>query len=93
MRLTEPDDEDDGEDGEVDGEVLRERDLDVMPYKPPGPPPQTGLHRYVFVALVPSNGTTDRLNLEKPGDRQHWVSILRTGVAAWLLRFCANVCV
>ncbi|KAK5127223.1 hypothetical protein LTR85_008585 [Meristemomyces frigidus] len=45
---------------------------DIMPYKPPGPPPKTGKHRYVFVALAPKNGTTEKLSLSKPGDRQHW---------------------
>lgn len=45
---------------------------EVMPYKPPGPPPKTGKHRYVFVALAPLNGTTEKLHLTKPGDRQHW---------------------
>lgn len=44
----------------------------VMPYKPPGPPPKTGKHRYVFVALAPKNGTEEGLDLVKPGDRQHW---------------------
>jgi hypothetical protein len=48
-------------------------DLDeVMPYKPPGPPEKTGKHRYVFLAFVPSNGTTDRLHPSKPSDRKHW---------------------
>ncbi|KAM0705527.1 hypothetical protein Q7P35_006886 [Cladosporium inversicolor] len=45
---------------------------EIMPYKPPGPPPKTGKHRYVFVALAPVNGTTERLNLSKPGERQRW---------------------
>lgn len=46
----------------------------VMPYKPPGPPPKTGKHRYVFLVLAPANGTTDPLRLSKPGDRKHWGS-------------------
>nr|POF12783.1 uncharacterized protein CFP56_09934 [Quercus suber] len=45
---------------------------DVMPYKPPGPPPKTGKHRYVFVVLAPLNGTRERLNLRKPAERFHW---------------------
>lgn len=45
---------------------------EIMPYKPPGPPPKTGKHRYVFVALAPTNGTTDRLHLSTPKDRQRW---------------------
>jgi hypothetical protein len=48
-------------------------DLDeVVAYKPPAPPEKTGPHRYVFLALVPSNGTTDRLHLSKPSGRKHW---------------------
>ncbi|KAF2773411.1 carboxypeptidase Y inhibitor [Teratosphaeria nubilosa] len=45
---------------------------DVIEYKPPGPPPKTGKHRYVFAALIPQNGTTDKLHLSKPSDRKHW---------------------
>jgi len=45
---------------------------DIMPYKPPGPPPKTGKHRYVFVALAPVNGTTEKLNLSKPEGRRRW---------------------
>jgi hypothetical protein len=48
-------------------------DLDtVMAYKAPGPPEKTGRHRYVFLAFVPSNGTTDKLHLSKPSGRKHW---------------------
>lgn len=55
-----------------------------MPYKPPGPPPKTGKHRYVFVALAPINGTTERLNLSKPGDRQRWgFEGERAGLREW----------
>lgn len=45
---------------------------DVMEYKPPGPPPKTGKHRYVFLVFAPKNGTTKPLHLSKPEDRQHW---------------------
>ncbi|GAB7365179.1 hypothetical protein MBLNU230_g6266t1 [Neophaeotheca triangularis] len=45
---------------------------EIMPWKPPGPPPTTGKHRYIFVAMLPLNGTTDELDLRKPADRQHW---------------------
>lgn len=45
---------------------------EIMPYKAPGPPPKTGKHRYVFVALAPTNGTTERLYLSTPKDRQRW---------------------
>ena len=47
---------------------------DVVKYRPPGPPPKTGKHRYVFLALVAANGTTDKLILAKPKDRKHWGS-------------------
>jgi phosphatidylethanolamine-binding protein (PEBP) family uncharacterized protein len=45
---------------------------DVIEYKPPGPPPKTGKHRYVFLVFAPKNGTTEPLHLSKPKDRQHW---------------------
>lgn len=45
---------------------------DVVEYKPPGPPPKTGKHRYVFLVFAPKNGTTEPLYLSKPKDRQHW---------------------
>ncbi|KAK8046685.1 PEBP-like protein [Apiospora saccharicola] len=45
---------------------------EIVPYKPPGPPPKTGKHRYVFLAFAPINGTTDPLHVSKPEDRQHW---------------------
>ena len=44
----------------------------IVSYKPPGPPPKTGQHRYVFTAFAPANGTTDKLHLSKPAERQHW---------------------
>jgi len=57
---------------------------EVMPYKPPGPPPKTGKHRYVFLVFAPANGTTESLNLTKPSDRKHWGSgEERVGVAWW----------
>ena len=45
---------------------------DIIEYKPPGPPPKTGKHRYVFLVFAPKNGTTEPLHLSKPKDRQHW---------------------
>ncbi|KAL9080185.1 MAG: hypothetical protein Q9157_001030 [Trypethelium eluteriae] len=45
---------------------------DLVPYKPPGPPPKTGKHRYVFIAFKPANGTSSPLNLTAPSERQHW---------------------
>lgn len=57
---------------------------DVIEYKPPGPPPKTGKHRYVFLVFAPSNGTTLPLNLTKPKDRQHWgTGEERGGVRDW----------
>lgn len=57
---------------------------DVMEYKPPGPPPKTGKHRYVFLVFAPTNGTTLPLNLSKPKDRQHWgTGEERGGVRDW----------
>jgi len=40
---------------------------EVIEYKPPGPPPKTGYHRYVFLLLE-----GDNTNLTAPEDRQHW---------------------
>jgi phosphatidylethanolamine-binding protein (PEBP) family uncharacterized protein len=45
---------------------------DVVQYKPPGPPPKTGKHRYVFLVFAPRNGTTEPLHLSEPEDRRHW---------------------
>jgi phosphatidylethanolamine-binding protein (PEBP) family uncharacterized protein len=45
---------------------------DVVEYKPPGPPPKTGKHRYVFLVFAPKNGTSETLHLSKPKERQHW---------------------
>ncbi|KAF2281359.1 PEBP-like protein [Westerdykella ornata] len=47
-------------------------DDEVVEWKPPGPPPKTGKHRYVFLAFAPRNGTTSPLNLSKPSERKHW---------------------
>ncbi|TKA79036.1 hypothetical protein B0A49_04500 [Cryomyces minteri] len=53
-------------------------------YKPPGPPPKTGKHRYVFLLLAPANGTTEELHLQKPADRKHWgFEHERDGVRKW----------
>ncbi|KAJ9646578.1 carboxypeptidase Y inhibitor [Coniosporium apollinis] len=57
---------------------------EVMEYKPPGPPPKTGKHRYVFLAFAPANGTSRELHLSKPKDRQHWgYEGERMGVRKW----------
>ncbi|KAF4978558.1 hypothetical protein FZEAL_5091 [Fusarium zealandicum] len=47
---------------------------DVIEYVPPGPPPKTGKHRYVFLVFVPANGTTEKLHLTKPQERRRWGS-------------------
>lgn len=44
----------------------------IVDYKPPGPPAKTGKHRYVIIAYLPANMTTDPLHLVKPKDRRHW---------------------
>lgn len=54
---------------------------EVMPYKPPGPPPKTGKHRYVFLAWIPANRTVEELTLEKPKGRKHWGYDPSDGVA------------
>lgn len=57
---------------------------DLMEYKPPGPPPKTGKHRYVFLAFAPRNGTTEPLHLTRPKERQHWgMGKERGGVREW----------
>lgn len=65
-------------------DVSENKFTDIIEYKPPGPPPKTGFHRYVFVALAPLNGTTKKLHLSKPKDRQHWgYDGDRAGVREW----------
>ncbi|KAF2723101.1 PEBP-like protein [Polychaeton citri CBS 116435] len=62
---------------------------DIYEYYPPGPPPKTGKHRYVLVALAPRNGTREPLDLEKPRDRRHWGFDYegdRVGVSEWAKR-------
>jgi phosphatidylethanolamine-binding protein (PEBP) family uncharacterized protein len=50
--------------------------------KPPGPPPKTGYHRYVFLLLEGDNS-----NLTAPEDRQHWgTGKERHGVRDWAKR-------
>ena len=65
VSLTKPDNDED--DDEVHSQHFK-RLLDVMPFKPPGPPPKTGKHRYV----------------SKPDDRQHWgYEHERDGLRLW----------
>ncbi|KAK5722910.1 hypothetical protein LTR17_014123 [Elasticomyces elasticus] len=69
---------------EDDSSVFSTKVQTIVEYKPPGPPPKTGKHRYVFVALAPKNGTTEKLNLSTPGDRQHWgYEKERQGLRRW----------
>ena len=57
---------------------------EVIEWKPPGPPPKTGKHRYVFLVFAPKNGTTETLHLSKPKERQHWgTGEERGGVRDW----------
>ena len=57
---------------------------EIIPYKAPGPPPSTGSHRYVFVALAPLNATTEKLNLSVPKDRKRWgFEGERAGLREW----------
>lgn len=53
------------------GTTLEDPD-ELVAYRPPAPPRDTGPHRYVLLALVPANGTTDRLRLSMPGARKRW---------------------
>lgn len=67
-------------------ESTDEQSDDVVEYKPPGPPPKTGKHRYVFLVFAPKNGTSEPLNLSKPKDRQHWgTGKERGGVREWAI--------
>lgn len=55
-----------GEQYPVEGTLSKIKN-EVVKYKPPGPPPKTGYHRYVFLLLE-----GDNTNLTAPEDRQHW---------------------
>ena len=57
---------------EADKDKVTEGLDDVVEYKPPGPPPKTGKHRYVFLVFAPRNGTTEPLQLSRPESRRHW---------------------
>jgi len=45
---------------------------ELLDYTAPAPPPKTGKHRYVFLALAPLNSTTEPLYLTAPAGRPHW---------------------
>ncbi|KAF1346904.1 phosphatidylethanolamine-binding protein [Delphinella strobiligena] len=60
----------------------------LIPYKPPAPPPKTGKHRYVFMAMTPANRSTETLHLSRPKDRRHWGygdGKERVGVREWMV--------
>lgn len=60
-------------------EILKAKEGELIEYLPPGPPPKTGPHRYVFVLL---QGETSKL--EAPSDRKHWgYGKPRHGVRDW----------
>ncbi|KIW62155.1 hypothetical protein PV04_10356 [Phialophora macrospora] len=60
-------------------QVLEAKPGELEEYLPPGPPPKTGAHRYVFVLLE-----GEPSNLKPPADRKHWgYSKPRHGVRDW----------
>lgn len=59
--------------------LLGLKDGEVEKYLPPGPPPKTGPHRYVFVLL-----RGDSHPVRAPNDRKHWgYGKVRHGVRDW----------
>ena len=59
--------------------TLLKKEGELVEYQPPGPPPKTGAHRYVFVLLE-----GDSSDLEPPKERQHWgYGKVRHGVRDW----------
>ncbi|KAL0257307.1 carboxypeptidase Y inhibitor [Diplodia seriata] len=57
---------------------------EIMEYYPPGPPPKTWKHRYVFLVFAPANSTSQPLDLTKPKDRKNWgTGKERHGVKQW----------
>jgi phosphatidylethanolamine-binding protein (PEBP) family uncharacterized protein len=56
---------------------------ELVEYKPPGPPPKTGKHRYVMLLLQGENE-----HLKAPDDRKHWgfEGSGRRGAAKWIKR-------
>jgi len=60
-------------------ELDHKHEWELVEYKPPGPPPKTGYHRYIFLLLE-----GDNTNLTAPEDRQHWgTGKKRHGVRDW----------
>ncbi|KAJ9603212.1 carboxypeptidase Y inhibitor [Cladophialophora chaetospira] len=59
--------------------LLKAKAGEIEEYLPPGPPPKTGAHRYVFVLLE-----GDTTSLKAPKDRKHWgYDKPRHGVRDW----------
>ena len=59
--------------------LLLKKSDELKGYKPPGPPPKTGAHRYVFVLLEGKSS-----EVEPPKERQHWgYGKVRHGVRDW----------
>ncbi|KAH0827700.1 hypothetical protein AYO21_08872 [Fonsecaea monophora] len=60
-------------------QLLKAKPGELEEYLPPGPPPKTGAHRYVFVLLEGETST-----LKPPADRKHWgYDKPRHGVRDW----------
>lgn len=60
-------------------EAFKAKPGELESYLPPGPPPKTGPHRYVFVLLQGNSSTP-----QSPKDREHWgYGKVRHGVRDW----------
>jgi phosphatidylethanolamine-binding protein (PEBP) family uncharacterized protein len=60
-------------------DMFEAKEGEIEEYLPPGPPPKTGPHRYVFVLLQ-----GDSSDLKAPKDRKHWgYGKARHGVRDW----------
>ena len=57
---------------------------ELMSYVPPGPPPKTGYHRYLFVLLAPAGDADTSKEIKKPKSRPHWgYGRIGAGVKEW----------
>ena len=58
----------------LDGQAVGNPNVtQLITYLPPSPPPKTGLHRYVFVLLVPADSEgVDAKEYSTPKERPHW---------------------
>ncbi|KAK0654513.1 Carboxypeptidase Y inhibitor [Lasiodiplodia hormozganensis] len=71
-------------DGRAHAETASSGLKEIMEYYPPGPPPKTWKHRYVFIIFAPTNSTSQPLDLTKPRDRKNWgTGEERHGVRQW----------